>query len=166
MSVLKSKKVINLPQYDIKKKNLPKRTDYIGAKSWLRAVQKSFGEEVIFALDEALMCKGSFGGRSDEFIVWVYGSDRLSEYNGVVILGDKVDSASVETDGELFFTDFNRTLCDAISNESVLDMQGITEALSMYYYTNGDSFKGLSIPSEYELQFKQLADDAVYYYAN
>lgn len=166
MSFSGSKKVISLPKFDIKKKNLPKRTEYIGAKSWLRAVNQSFGEEAIFALDEALMCNGSFGGRSDEFVVWVYGSNRLSEYNGVVILGDKVDSDSIETDGELFFTDFNRTLCDAISNESVLDMQGITEALSMYYYANGDSFKGLSIPPEYETQFKQLADDAVNYYRN
>ncbi len=72
-------KTISLPQYDSKKKNLPKRVDYIGAKSWLKAIKESIGEKVIFALDEALMCNGCFGGRSDEFVIWVYGSVRCGK---------------------------------------------------------------------------------------
>ncbi len=159
-------KTISLPQYDSKKKNLPKRVDYVGARSWLKAIKESIGEKVIFALDEALMCNGCFGGRSDEFVIWVYGSDHLSEYNGVVVLGNEIDSASVVNDGELLFTNFNKTLNDAISNESILDMQGITEALSMYYFTNGESFEGISVAPEYKEQFEVLADDAVNYYQN
>ena len=30
------------------------------------------------------MCQGRFGGRSDEFIIWVYGDDAVSRFNGVV----------------------------------------------------------------------------------
>ena len=60
----------------------------------------------------------------------------------------------------------NRTLIDALANESILDMQGITEALSRYYYTHDDSFDGLFIPPEYQSKFEELADEAVDYYTN
>ena len=64
--------------------------DYIGSISWLKAVRERLGESVVFALDEALMCQGSFGGRDDEYIVWVYGDDSVTQYNGVVVLGNYI----------------------------------------------------------------------------
>ena len=67
-----------LPQYDPQKRDLPKRRDYVGAFSWLRAVRDCIDQPVVFALDEALMCQGGFGGRSDEYLVWVYGAERNS----------------------------------------------------------------------------------------
>ena len=36
------------------------------------------------------MCQGNFGGRNDEYIVWVYGDDSVSCYNGVVVLSNKI----------------------------------------------------------------------------
>ena len=66
----------------------------------------------------------------------------------------------------LKFTDFNRTLSDALANESILDMQGITEALSKYYYTHGESFSGISVPPEYQDRFEELAHEAMEYYDN
>ena len=53
---------------------------------------------------------------------------------------------------------------DALANESILDMQGITEALSKYYYANGESFSELFVAPEYQERFEQLANDAIYYY--
>ena len=44
----------------------------MGAAAWLRAVRECLGETIVFALDTALMCQGNFGGRSDEYLVWVY----------------------------------------------------------------------------------------------
>jgi len=155
-----------LPEYDPRKSDLPKRGEYIGALSWLKAVQEQIGEDIVFALDEALMCQGSFGGRSDEYIVWVYGNDSVSDYNGVVLLGNKVSQYSVREKNGLKFTDFNRTLSDAIANESILDMQGITEALSRYFYTNNESFDGLSVAPQYQERFESLADEAKEYYVN
>ena len=38
-----------LPKYDPNKLDLPKRSNYIGAISWLRAVQECMGETVVFA---------------------------------------------------------------------------------------------------------------------
>ena len=102
-----------LPKYDPKKTDLPKRSDFVGSVSWLRAVSEQIGQPTVFALDEALMCQGSFGGRS---------------------------------------------------NESILDMQGITEALGRYYYKNGSSFAGLFPLPGYEESFTKLADEAVHYY--
>jgi len=161
---LANRKTIALPEYDPNKKDLPKRSDYIGSIAWLKAVRDCIAEPFVFALDDALMCQGSFSGRSDEFIVWVYGDDSLSHYNGIVVLGNKVSSYNVREKNGLHYTDFNRTLADALANENILDMQGITEALSRYYYTHENSFQGISAVPEYQDAFERLAEDAVDYY--
>ena len=163
---LVNRKTAALPKYDPRKKELPKRSDFVGAISWLKAVRERLGEEVVFALDEALMCQGSFGGRSDEYIVWVYGDDKVSDFNGVVLLGNKVSQYCIQEKNGLRFTDFNRTLSDALANESILDMQGITEAVSRYYYSNNESFNGLSVSPEYQERFERLANEAKDYYNN
>lgn len=159
-----NRKTTALPPYDPRKRDLPQRIDYVGAISWLQAVNRCMEEPIIFALDEALMCQGNFAGRSDEFLVWAYGSDRLLRFNGIVILGNRISSYNVVERNGLKFTDFNRTIADALANESILDMQGITEAVSKYYYRNGESFEGISVPPEYQERFERLAHDAIEYY--
>ena len=163
---LVNRKTVSLPKYDPRKKDLPKRSDYKGSLSWLKAVYERVGGNVVFALDEALMCQGNFGGRSDEYLVWVYGDDNISDYNGVVILGNKISPFCVEEKIGLRFTDFNRTLSDALANEAILDMQGITEAVSRYYYSNNESFNGLFVAPEYQDRFERLAGEAINYYNN
>ncbi|MDO4552638.1 MAG: helix-turn-helix domain-containing protein [Bacillota bacterium] len=163
---LANRKTTALPKYTAQKSNLPKRSDYVGAIAWLKAVRDCIGESVVFALDEALMCQGYFGGRSDEYVVWVYGDDSASRYNGVVVLGNQISPYSVKEKNGLLYTDFNRTVADAIANESILDMQGITEAISRYYYRNGESFDGISVVPEYQERFEKLAKEAVEYYEN
>lgn len=160
---LLNRKTAVLPKYSSQKIDLPKRSNYIGATAWLKAVRDCIGEPVVFALDEALMCQGSFGGRSDEFLVWVYGNDSLTRFNGVVVLGNHISPSYVESKNGVDYTNFNRTLFDALANESILDMQGITEALSRYYYRNGDSFNGIFVAPEYQAQFEKLADEAINY---
>jgi transcriptional regulator with XRE-family HTH domain len=161
-----NRKTRELPQYDPQKRDLPKRRDYVGAFSWLRAVRECIGQSVIFALDEALMCQGNFGGRSDEYLVWVYGEDSVTKFNGVAVLGNQISHIDVQNKNGIYFTSFNRTLSDALANESILDMQGITEAVSRYYYANDNSFEGIFVPPEYQIQFERLAQDAVAYYDN
>ena len=163
---LLNRKTAVLPKYSSQKIDLPKRSNYIGATAWLKAVRDCIGEPVVFALDEALMCQGSFGGRSDEFLVWVYGNDSLTRFNGVAVLGNHISPYYVESKNGVDYTNFNRTLFDALANESILDMQGITEALSRYYYRNGDSFNGIFVAPEYQAQFEKLADEAINYYGN
>ena len=153
-----------LPKYDPKKIDLPRRENYIGSLSWLRAVRDCIGEDVVFALDQALMCQGRFGGRSNEYIVWVYGDDSLTRFNGVAVLGKRISPFCVLEKNSLRFTDLNRTISDALANESILDMQGITEAVSRYYFDNGESFEGLSVTPEYQEAFERLAQDAKSYY--
>ncbi len=161
---LVNRKTAALPAYDPKKQNLPRRSDFVGSLAWLRAVADHMPEPVVFALDEALMCQGNFGGRSDEYIIWVYGPDSLSSFNGIAVLGNKINPINVQEKNGLRYTDFNRTLADALANESILDMQGITEALSRYYYKNGNSFQGISPAPEYQDAFDRLADIAKDYY--
>ena len=159
-----NRRSVALPVYDPRKKDLPKRGDYVSAMSWLRAIQDIIGEPLVFALDEALMCQGSFGGRSEEFIVWVYGDDKITRFNGVVVLGNRISQYSVREKYGLRFTDFSRTVSDALANEAILDMQGITEAVSKYYYSNGESFDGIFVAPEYQDGFEKLAKEAVEYY--
>lgn len=163
---LANRKTVSLPKYDSQKTDLPKRSDYVGAVSWLRAVSECVGENFVFALDEALMCQGNFNGRSDEYIIWGYGDESASHFNGVVLLGNQVSRYNVKKKNGLKFTDFNRTVADALANEAILDMQGITEALSRYYYTNGDSFEGILVVPEYADRFEQLAEEAIDYYVS
>ena len=165
-SDLTNRKAITLPEYDPQKIDLPKRSDFVGAFAWLKAVKECIKEPFVFALDEALMCQGNFGGRSDEYIIWGYGSDSVSRFNGVVLLGNWISQYSIEEKNGLLFTDFNRTLADALANEAILDMQGITEALSHYYYRNGESFEGISVVPEYQLSFEKLSKEAIDYYDN
>lgn len=110
------------------------------------------------------MCQGGFGGRSDEYLVWVYGADSVTKFNGVAVLGNQISPIDVQNKNGLSFTSFNRTLSDALANESILDMQGITEAVSRYYYAHGDSFEGIFVPPEYQKRFERLAQDAIAYY--
>ena len=161
---LANRRTVSLPEYDSRKKDIPKRSDFIGSSAWLNAVKDCLGSDIVFALDEALMCQGSFKGRSDEYLVWVYGDDSVTEYNGVVVLGNSVSSYDIDEKSGLQYTDFNRTISDALANEEILDMQGITEAVSRYYYSHNESFDGISVAPEYQDRFRQLAEEAVEYY--
>ena len=42
----------------------------------------------------------------------------------------------------------------------------ITEAISRYYYANGESFEGISVVPEYQARFEQLAAEAINYYSD
>ena len=96
--------------------------------------------------------------------IWIYGDPKLEKYNGVCVIGESVSDHEVETRNGLRYTCFNRTLNDSLANESILDMQGITEALSRYYSTHQDSFTGIFPDPEYSAGFERLAEDARSYY--
>ena len=93
-----------------------------------------------------------------------YGSDALTRFNGVVVLGNQISPYDVEKRDGIEYTTFNRTLFDALANEDILDMQGTMEAVSEYYSTNGDSFKGLCVPPKYQERFDELVKDIQEYY--
>lgn len=160
-----NRKTISLPVYSTNKKKLPSIENYSSTISWLKDIRDYLGDGVVFALDEALMCEESYLGRTDQWIVWVYGDDSLLEYNGVAVLGNTIAPQYVNTNKHgLNYTCFNRTLIDAMSNEKILDPQGITEALSYYYETHNQSFDNLFIPPEFQEQFEKLSQDAKEYY--
>lgn len=161
---LVNRKTYSLPLHDPKKIDLPRRKDYIGSFAWLKAIQNEIKENLVFALDQALMCEERFLGRNDEPVIWVYGNDSLIRYNGIAILGNEINLSDVKEDDGIKYTSFNRTVYDALANEPILDMQGITEALSNYYYSNSESFEGIFVCPEYHELFEKIADDAIHYY--
>lgn len=158
-----NRKTVSLPEYDPKKIDLPKRSDFVGSFSWLKAVRECLGDSVVFALDEALMLEGIFGGRSEEYIIWVYGDDSLSKYNGVVILGNHISPNNTKEKNGIRYTILNRTICDSFANEVILDMQGITEAIADYYYKNNESFEGIYVPPAYQKRFDGLTKEIMDY---
>lgn len=161
-----NRKTMILPKYDPHKRNLPERSDFIGAISWLKAVRDCIDEDIVFALDEALMCQGNFGGRSDEYTIWVYGQDDVTRFNGVVVIGNEISDHNVVERNGLKFTNFNRTIVDALANEDILDMQGTMEAINRYYYRNGETLEGIFVSPEYQEPFDRLAKEAIGYYEN
>lgn len=163
---LANRRTTKLPKYDSSKRNLPRRSDFSGVRPWLRAVADVLGENTVFALDNALMCEESFLGRSDEFLVWIYGDDSLTQYNGVVVLGNRINPLDITETAGLRHTVFHRTLEDAMANENILDMQGITEALSNYYFTHCESFSGLALSPVNQEKFEKIAEDAINYYSD
>lgn len=80
------------------------------------------------------------------------------------MLGNHVSPLNVKNRDGLLFTDFSRTVSDALANEAILDMQGITEAISHYYYANHESVDGISVAPEYQDRFESLVRDAIEYY--
>ena len=40
----------------------------------------------------------------------------------------------------------------------------LTASVSKYYYTNNESFAGISVAPEYQERFERLADEAIDYY--
>lgn len=82
------------------------------------------------------------------------------------MIGESVADHEVETRNGLRYTYSNRTLNDFLANESILDMQGITEALNRYYSAHQDSFTGFYPNPEYSARFDRLAEDAKTTYDN
>ena len=89
---LVNRKTAVLPKRDPAKKDLPERTAFTGAHEWLKAVRSSIGEDVVFALDEALICNGYFVGRTDEYLVWT--SARTPRHGSTVSLSSGIISAT------------------------------------------------------------------------
>ena len=161
---LVNRKTAVLPKYDPQKIDLPLRGDYASGIEWLQAARECMGESVVFALDSALICQGRFGGYINDNLIWIYGNDSLTRFNDVVIIGNQICSYNVKEKNGLLYTDFNRTVADALANESILDMQGITEGLSNYYYSNSESIEGLAVSPEQWTRFNSLLMDAIEYY--
>jgi len=160
-----NRRQFKIPQWNERKKALPQMRDFPGTFEWIQAVADTLGrDQVVFALDTALLCEELYLGRLDEWVIWAYGPDSLSRYRGVTVIGNEVDPLDVsETDG-IRYTCFTRTLDDAMANERILDMQGTTEALSKYYFTHGETFDGLHPDPRYGELFHQLAEAAKAYY--
>ena len=62
------------------------------------------------------------------------------------------------------YTNFSITICDVVANESILDMQGVIEAINHYYYKNGEKFDEIMVSPEYQKRFEKLVEEAISYY--
>ena len=66
-----NRRLNQMPDWKEGRTTLPQSGDYLSAHEWLSAVKDCLGENVVFALDSALMCDGSYLGRLGEWIIWI-----------------------------------------------------------------------------------------------
>ncbi|HOA10997.1 MAG: helix-turn-helix transcriptional regulator [Bacilli bacterium] len=78
--------------------------------------------------------------------------------------GNFISPYAVVSKNGLKYTDLSRTITDAFANEEILDMQGITEAISRYYFTNNEKLDGIAVAPEYQERFERLVSDAIEYH--
>ena len=78
------------------KQQLPEDKPYIEPVEWLRSVQQERWGGIVFALDSALMCEGTYPGRTDEWGIWIHGNPKPEKYNGVCVTGKSVTDHEVE----------------------------------------------------------------------
>lgn len=160
----KDKQIVLVRFHFPKMIDLPSKGKFLDNFSWLKELQNYLGKDFIFALDEALMCDEYYLGRQEEALIWGYGKKETQKFKKVSLLGESVDGLYVKERKGILYTNFNKTLIDSLDNEAILDMQGITEALSRYYYTHNETFSGLYIDPEHLEGFKKLSTEAIEYY--
>ena len=82
--------------------------------------------------------------------------DSASAFNGVVMLGNHISAYDIREKRGLRFTDFNRTITDALANEAILDMQGITGP-------SADTMLPMESSLEYQVNGKYFATGTHFY---
>ena len=93
-----------LPVWNASAEQLPANDQFAEPLDWLKAVQSVLGDDIVFALDSALICEGTYLGRMGEWIVWLYGNPKLAKYNGVCVIGRSVNEYEIEIKNGLRFT--------------------------------------------------------------
>ena len=129
---------------------------------WFRNVLR--GKNVVLSHTSALEGLGLFTGYVNENQIDLYATER-EPYNNInyniVTDFDDIETTDI---GGLRCTTVKQTINDMLRDFDRIDEQALVQALSDYYYSNGESFGGLGIEPQYLPRFNTLKDWAVEYY--
>lgn len=143
-------------------KTIGNRNLYATTRQWL--CSELYGQDVVVCEISALECLGFFCGYLSESVIDVYalstGSVSGINYN-VVDSFDEMDI--IDIDG-LRCTSFNQTVNDILAKIDEIDEQPLVEALNEYYFSNQQSFDGLSIAPGNQVAFESLKGWIFEYY--
>jgi hypothetical protein len=105
-----------------------------------------------------------FHGYVKEKKIDVY-AKRRGEYENVnYCVVDSFDGIEYERFGDVLCATANQTFNEMIADYGNIDEQSLVEALAGYFFSQGESFAGLSIKPENRERFNLIRDWAVEYY--
>jgi hypothetical protein len=139
------------------------RSKYTSSREWLLSALQ--GMDVVLCHTSALECLGQFPGYVNENQIDVYATARepYENINWHVVAG--FEGLDIVNIGNLRCTSLNQTVNDMLRDYEMIDEQSLVQALADYYYSNGESFDGLSIAPQYTECFKGIKEWAVDFYA-
>jgi hypothetical protein len=135
---------------------------YLTNRAWHRAVVG--GKDMILRRASALEHLELFGGYMREKTIDVYARRQEPFENVRYCVVDTFDGIDFVRFGNVLCTSASQTFNDMFADFDNVDEQSLVEGLSRYYYSNGESFEGLSIRPEHEELFNSVKDWAVEYY--
>ena len=138
-------------------------SNYISNRAWLRDVVG--GREAVLCRVSALEFLEMFVGYLNEREIYVYAKDKCLPDNVEYNLVNNFDGIEYVVLGNVMCTTFNQTVNDMLRNINNEDESAIIEALSNYYYSNGESFDGLDIATDNLTAFQTLKPLAMEYYS-
>lgn len=138
-------------------------SDYISNRAWLRDIIS--GDDLILCGVSALEYLELFVGYANEKNIDVYAKKEGKYSNVNYHVVDSFENIDFIQDGNLLCTSLSQTINDMLSDFDNTDEMALTEALSNYYYSNGESFDGLLIKPENLTNFQSLVPCAIDYYS-
>lgn len=138
--------------------------EFITNRAWLRDVVN--GNELILRRVSALEYLELFNGYLGEKAIDVYAKKKGIYENINYCVIDSFDNIEFIKYGNTLCTSINQTFNDMLDQSDQSDELALMEALSNYYYSNGESFDGLNIKPENIAYFEFLKPSAINYYYN
>jgi len=136
--------------------------DFLTTRAWHKAVVG--GKDMILRRTSALEFLELFGGYMREKKIDVY-ARRPGEYENINYnVVDTFDGIDFVRFDDVLCTSVNQTFNDMLADFNNIDRQSLIEGLSGYYFSNGESFRGLYIKPENIERFNSVKDWAIEYY--
>lgn len=136
--------------------------DYLTNRGWLSDIIN--GDNYILCCGSALEFLQMFVGYVNEKEIAVYARVK-GEYDNINYrIVESFDDIDYFKKGNTLCTTFTQTINDMLADFEHTDELALTEALSNYYYENGETFDGLFIKPENQTVFENIKTSAIDYY--
>jgi len=133
-----------------------------GNKLWLQSVTS--GKDWVLCHTSALECLELFAGYMNEKQIDVYAKESGDYENINYRIVNSFDGLGITSFRGMRYTSINQTVNDMLADFDNIDEQSLVEALSTYYYRNGESFDGIEIEPENQDAFDSVSEWAIEYY--
>lgn len=136
--------------------------EYLTDCDWLRSIVG--GQNLILRAETALLYLQLFNGylNDDRINVYARTVGRFENISYHVV--DRFDDIDYFFDGNVMCSTVNQAFNDMLVNIDATDEEALAQALSNYYHSNNQSFRGLSVRPENLANFEHMRKWAIEYY--